>query len=182
MYSTDAVSAESATQLLSVETSSGAVQVLESKRPTGRQRLLRSGNLPASDAGFGVIEVVVSMFLLALLSVSYIPLLINAWKAASVNATIATATQVVNQQIEGARAVRSSASTAPSCNDVIQFLQVTLAPVIDPRGVTLQPQWDPTSCPSTYPGVVRARVSVTKSGYLTPIASAVTLIFVVSPA
>lgn len=127
-----------------------------------------------------MIEVVVSMFLLALLSVAFIPLLINSWKGTGLNTTIATATQIVNQQIEGARAVRSSTATAPSCADIIQFLQVTLAPVIDPRGVTLVPQWDATTCPASYPGVVRARVSVMRSGNSNPVASAVTLIFVQS--
>ncbi len=144
-------------------------------RPDATDRIL-------SESGFGVIEVVVSMFLLAILSVAFMPLLINSWKDAARNTTIATATQIVNQQIEGARAVRSSASTAPSCNDVTQYLQVTLPPVIDPRGVTLVPQWDATTCPSSYPGVVRARVSVMRSGSSTPIASAVTLIFVKSAA
>lgn len=141
------------------------------------------GRLPnpvGSDDGFGMIEVVISIFLLALISVSFMPLLINTWKDTARNTTIATATQIVNQQIEGARAVRSSATTVPSCSDVTKFLQVTLAPVIDPRGVTLVPQWDSTSCPSTYPGVVRARVTVMRSGYSTPVASAVTLIFVAS--
>lgn len=136
--------------------------------------------LSLSEDGFSILEVVVSMFLLGLLSVAFIPLLLNSWKATAKNTTIATATQIVNQQIEGARAVRSPAATAPSCNDVTQFLQVTLAPVKDPRGVTLLPQWDSTTCPSSYPGVVRARVSVTRSGDSTPIASAVTLIFVKS--
>ncbi len=142
----------------------------------------RLGNLRRSESGFGVIEVVVSMFLLALLSVSFIPLLINSWKVTAMNTTIATATQIANQQIEGARAVRSSTATAPSCNDITQFLQVTLAPVIDPRGVTLVPQWNTTTCPSSYPGVVRAQISVMRLGNPTPIASAVTLIFVKSAA
>lgn len=131
-----------------------------------------------SEQGFGVIEIVVSMFLLGVLLVSYIPLLVNSVKDTGMNTTIATATQIINEQIEGARAVSSPASTSPSCQDIIAFLQVTPAPVKDPRGVTLQPQWDPTSCPSTYPGVVRVRASVTRIGYSTPVASAVTLIFV----
>ncbi len=147
---------------------------------THRSRFERFGVIHSSERGFGVIEVVVSMFLLGLLSIAFIPLLANSWKATGVNTTIATATQIVNQQIEGARAVRSSTATAPSCNDITQFLQVTLAPVIDPRGVTLVPQWGATTCPSSYPGVVRAQISVTRMGNPTPIASAVTLIFVKS--
>lgn len=146
---------------------------------TDRSTPTADGPLP-SDAGFGVIEVMVSMFLLGLLSVSFVPTLVNTWKDTGSNTTMVTATQIVNQQIEGARAVRSSAATAPSCDDVIKYLQVTLAAVTDPRGVILQPQWDATTCPSTYPNVVRARVSVTRIGNSAPVASAVTLIFVQS--
>ena len=145
-----------------------------------RKQFRRLRDSSGRDSGFGILEVVVSMFLLGLLSISFIPLLVNSIKNSGANTTIATATQIVNQQIEGARAVRSAGATAPSCSDITKFLQVTLAPVIDPRGVTLIPQWDPTSCPTGYPGVVRARVTVTRSGNATPVASAVTLIFVLS--
>ena len=133
-----------------------------------------------SENGFGVIEVVVSLFLLSILSISFIPLLLNSIKSTGSNTTIATATQIVNQEIEGARAVRSPTATTPSCADVTQFLQVTLAPVTDPRGVTLFPQWDATTCPVIYPGVVRARVFVTKTGSTIPVAQAVTFIYVKS--
>lgn len=132
------------------------------------------------EDGFGMIEVVISLFLLSLLSVSFIPLLVNSIKSTGKNTTIATATQIVNQEIEGARAVRSPTSTMPSCVDVTDFLNVTLASVRDPRGVTLLPRWDATTCPSTYPGVVRARVSVTRNGSTSIVAQAVTLIYVAS--
>ncbi|MDP1710839.1 MAG: prepilin-type N-terminal cleavage/methylation domain-containing protein [Candidatus Nanopelagicaceae bacterium] len=130
------------------------------------------------ENGFGIIEVVVSMFLLGIMSASFVPLLLNSWKDTGANTTIATATQIVNEQIEGARAVRSTSSSTPSCADVLAYLQVTLPPVIDPRGVTLQPEWSATSCPPMYPGVVRASVQVSRIGVATPIASAVTLIYV----
>ena len=139
-----------------------------------------SGPRLSDESGFGLIEVVISMSLLGLLAISFIPVLLNSWKDTSTNTTIATATQIVNEQIEGARAVRSSLATTPSCQDVVAFLGVTLPPVIDPRGVTLLPTWSPTTCPSTYPGVVRAQVSVTRQGNLKPVASAITMIFVKS--
>jgi type II secretory pathway pseudopilin PulG len=140
----------------------------------------RVHNLDGYECGFGMIEIIVSLFLLSLLTMAFIPVLINSQRTAGANTTIATATQIVNQQLEGARSVRSSTLTSPSCLDVTKFLQVTLAPVVDPRGVTLQPQWSPTLCPASYPGVVRVAVSVSRSGSTTPIASAVTLIFVAS--
>lgn len=139
-----------------------------------------SSRVVSLEEGFGVVEVVISMFLLSLLSVSFIPLLVNSIKSTGKNTTIATATQIVNQEIEGARAVRSPTSTMPSCLDVTNFLNVTIATVTDPRGVTLLPKWDPTTCPTSFPGVVRARVSVTRSGSSTVVAQAVTLIYVAS--
>lgn len=149
---------------------------METRRWWLRQR---NGVLVLND-GFGVIEVVISMFLLSLLSVSFIPLLVNSIKSTGKNTTIATATQIVNQEIEGARAVRSPTSTTPSCLDITSFLNVTLASVTDPRRVTLLPKWDAATCPVSYPGVVRARISVTISGSATIVAQAVTLIYVAS--
>lgn len=134
------------------------------------------------ETGFGIIEVVVSMFLLSVMAMSYIPLLLNSVKDTATNTTIATATQIVNEQIEGVRAVRSLQSTTPSCADVTRFLNVTPAPVVDPRGVTLISRWSIASCPQTYPGVVRAEVSVSKLNSITPIASAITLVFVLKAA
>lgn len=147
---------------------------------TARLPLKHRSHAPALDDGFGVVEVVISMFLLSLLSISFIPLLVNSIKSTGKNTTIATATQIVNQEIEGARAVRSPTSTTPSCLDITSFLNVTLASVTDPRGVMLLPKWDVPSCPSTYPGVVRARISVTRSGSGIIMAQAVTLIYVAS--
>jgi len=141
---------------------------------------LTSRELYPSDSGFGLMEVMVSLFLLSLLSIAFIPLLVNSIKSTGTNTTIVTATQIVNQEIEGARAVQSPTATTPSCYDITQFLQVTLASVKDPRGVVLFPKWDPTSCPSSYPGVVRARVSVSRSSQTSPVAQAITLIYVKS--
>lgn len=145
-----------------------------------RLRLSHLCNAPAFEDGFGMIEVVISLLLLSLLSVSFIPLLVNSIVSTGKNTTIATATQVVNQEIEGARAVRSPTATNPSCLDISNFLNVTIASVTDPRGVTLLPKWDPTTCPASYPGVVRARISVTRTGAATTVAQAVTLIYVAS--
>jgi Tfp pilus assembly protein PilV len=132
------------------------------------------------EHGLSLIEIVVSMFLLALLVLSFTPVLVNTLKLTARNTTIVTATQIVNQQIEAARAVRSTTATVPSCDDIRQFLLVTQAPVVDPRGVTLQARWDPfTACTSRVsPGYVRVKVSVTQSGFASPTASAATLIFV----
>ena len=55
------------------------------------------------DAGLGLIEVVVSMFMLALLAVAFLPVLISGVQSTARNAVVATATQLANQSIETAR-------------------------------------------------------------------------------
>jgi Tfp pilus assembly protein PilV len=149
--------------------------------------------LPEPERGFGMIEVVISIFLLAMLALAFMPILINTIKDTARTTTIATATQLAGQQIEAARSVRSSTGSTPTCADIEQFLAVTPASVVDPRGVTLQPTWTvPTACPATIPptvpptvpavvqaGVVRAEIKVMQGGNV--VATAVTSIFYGSP-
>ena len=133
------------------------------------------------EQGVGIIEIVVAMLLLALLVLSFAPVLVSAIKLSGRNTTIATATQIVNQQIEAARAVSTLSAAATKCADIVGFIAVTPAPIVDPRGVTLQPVWDAMTCPLTYPGTVKVRVSVTQAGYPSATASATTLILVTAP-
>jgi type II secretory pathway pseudopilin PulG len=142
------------------------------------------------EAGFGLVEIVVSMFLLALLAISFLPLLITSLKVTVSNATLATATQLVNQDLEVARSI---AATNPNCSSMKTFATATpIAAVSDPRGVVLQPHrslvtgsgTDASGCPvaqssparAAYPGTVSLRSWVTVGGKT--IAEATTLIYV----
>jgi len=142
------------------------------------------------ESGFGLVEIVVSMFLLALLAISFLPLLITSLKVTVSNTTLATATQLVNQDLEVAR---SMAVTTPYCSVLKTFATAApLATVSDPRGVVMQPHrelvlsgaTDSSGCPvaqtsparAAYPGTVALRSWVTVSGKT--IAEATTLIFV----
>jgi Tfp pilus assembly protein PilV len=142
----------------------------------------RLADIAGDERGIGIIEIVISMFLIALLVLSFIPVLINSNRLSGRNTTMATATQIVNKQIQSARAVTSSTSTTPSCANMNNFM-VSPAPsaVVDPRGVTLLAVWAPITCPSSYPGTVLMKVSITQSGYTSPTASAATLVRVVGP-
>lgn len=147
-----------------------------------RENRVPSIDIAGGERGIGIIEIVISMFLIALLVLSFIPVLINTNRLSGRNTTMATATQIVSKQIESARAVTSSTSTAPSCANMNSFI-VSPAPsaVVDPRGVTLLAVWSPITCPSSYPGTVLMRVSITQSGYTSPTASADTLVRVIGP-
>ncbi|MCU1507715.1 MAG: type secretion system protein [Microbacteriaceae bacterium] len=135
----------------------------------------------AADRGFGLIEIVVSMFLLGLLAIATLPLLIQSMAVASKNATIASATQVVEQQLEQLRASGSS------CSAVKTLVAATPATVPE-RGVSLQPHLQlilpaspPDVCQAPYLRTVPVRVWVTVAGSTTVLAEATKLVLLDTP-
>ena len=80
------------------------------------------------NEGFGLVEVVVAMFLLAMVAVALMPALIQGIRYASAESTVATATRHLNGLVEEARA-------NPSCT----ALDAVVAPATftDGRGATL---------------------------------------------
>jgi len=125
----------------------------------------------SGESGFSLIEVMVSMFLLALLAVAFLPLLVTGMKTTARNATIATASGLVSAQLEQ---VRTLAST---CAAVGAFDDTTVATVTDERGTVFHPRRAVAACPSTYPGTVRVRAWVTENTGSTVLAQAVTYVY-----
>jgi len=115
-----------------------------------------------SDSGFGLIEIVISMFLLGLLAVVFLPLLVTSLQTSVRNSTIATATQSLEQQMGLAR------SAGDTCAALTAYGAVTPLPTTsDIRGTVYQPDRTVDSCPSalaSYPTTVKVRVSVLISG------------------
>lgn len=126
----------------------------------------------ANDSGLGIIEIVVSMFLLALLAMAFLPLLIQGMTASVQSATVATASQLLNQQLDAARAI------APNCADVQAFDDPTITSVTDARGTVYQPVRKVLECPTSYPGAVHVKVTIKESSEV--LAEAVTLVYVES--
>jgi type II secretory pathway pseudopilin PulG len=132
-----------------------------------------------TQAGFGMIEIVISMFLLGILAIAFLPVLITSMKASVVNTTVASAAQVVTQQLEQARA------TGSSCSAVKAFAAAVPAAVAQPRGA-LQPHLYldlPAGdvCTAPYLRTVSLRVWVTAPGSSTALAEATTLILLDAP-
>lgn len=128
----------------------------------------------STDAGIGLIEIVVSMFILALIALSFAPLLANTLLLSATNASTATATDLVQKQIDQAHVVADLAGGGGSCGS----LQNMPAAAVDGgRGKTLTATTSVT-CPSVYPGTARVSVSVQQSGSTAVLASATTLIYV----
>lgn len=125
-----------------------------------------------SDAGFSMIEVVVAMFVLMIFALALIPAFITGLRATASNTTLATASQLVGQQIDDAR------SRTATCAALQAYQAEAIAPVVDARGVSLQPKRTPVTCPASYPGTVTVKVTVSQTGSSTVLASATTYIFV----
>ncbi|WP_150307836.1 type IV pilus modification PilV family protein [Planctomonas psychrotolerans] len=128
------------------------------------------------DAGFGMIEIVVSMFLLGILAIAFLPLLVTSMTTTATNTSFASASQLVGQQLDAARAL------GPTCAAVQAFDDTLPAPTTDPRGVEYQPRRAVSPCPSSFPGTVPVRVWVTEVGDTRSLSEAVTLVFVESAA
>lgn len=84
----------------------------------------------ASDAGLGLLEIVVSMLMLGLLAIALVPMLVAGMKVSANNTTLATATQLVAERIQLAQAA------GPVCANVAALGGTTQ--VTDPRGVVLE--------------------------------------------
>ncbi len=123
------------------------------------------------EQGLGLIEIVVSMFLVALLAIAFLPLLIQSLRSTTTNTSVATANQLVSQQLEALRSVSTN------CASVTSFTTTDPAPVTDDRGVVLTIDRQLIGiCPITYPGTVKVRVAVSVGG--TVLSDATTLVMV----
>lgn len=131
-----------------------------------------TGSDRSNDEGLGLIEIVVSMFVLALLAVAFLPLLIQGIKQSASNATLATATQIVNEQMELSRGL------PVTCSAVTGFGAAPVPDTTDPRGVVLTTTRSVDGCPSAYPGTIRLAATVTRADTGDAIASASTLVLV----
>lgn len=128
--------------------------------------------LRSDDRGLGLIEVVVAMFLLALLALSLAPLLIQGMQASVRNATLAAATQLVTEGISLARA------GGPICADVQATAGVRT--LTDARGVDLEATTTVGACPASGTGTVSVTVTTVRLDTAETVAEAATLVFVTS--
>ena len=127
--------------------------------------------MKANDDGIGLVEIVVSMFLFALMAVAFLPAIIRGYESTRINTTLSTATQLLSGQLEVLRTASGQA-----CSSLLIF---DATPVTDDRGVALHPTRTVT-CPSTYPGTARVVVGMADAANV-PVETATTLVVVVGP-
>lgn len=127
--------------------------------------------MKANDDGIGLVEIVVAMFLFALMAVAFLPALIRGYEATRMNTTLSTATQLLSGQLESLHA-----SSGLACSSLSVF---DATPVTDDRGVALHPTRAVT-CPTSYPGTARVVVGMADDANV-PVTTATTLVVVISP-
>ncbi len=91
------------------------------------------------DDGFGLIEAVVSMLVLAALAVAFLPLLITGLKQSSTNATTAFATQLVAERM-------SLAQVAGTCTALQSVGLSSPRNATDPRGSVVDVETTVQNC------------------------------------
>ena len=119
--------------------------------------------------GFGMVEIVVSMFILAILSLALLPVLVQGLKQSANNATLTTATQLANDRI------RAAQSQGTDCRNV--GLVAGTKTLTDARGVTLSAATTVGSCP-TGAGTVRVSTTVTRTDTGAALSTVSTLVYV----
>ena len=125
-----------------------------------------------NEEGLGLVEIMVSLFLLVLISVCFLPILVQGLYQASENATRASAVQLVNEQVELAN------GTAATCVNLEVLGVAPVADFTDSRNVTLRTTRTIAACPSSYPGVMRFTVSVMRTDTNKELANATTYLYV----
>jgi type II secretory pathway pseudopilin PulG len=122
-----------------------------------------------SDNGFGLVEIVISMFLLAALAIAFVPILVQGLKQSAANTTLATATQLVNERMQLAQGAGTTCS-------VVAGLGVT-EDFTDPRGVVIRVTTTVDTCP-VGAGTVEVSATAVRLDTARQLAEAETLVFV----
>lgn len=131
-------------------------------------------NLSKSEAGFSLVEIVVAIFILAVLSLALIPALVVGVQQAKNNAVIAAATEMLTSRLDDSR------GQASSCQAITSFAASTVADQVESHGVSLHLTQVLGGCPSSYPGTVTYTVTVTRQDTGAVLATASTLIYLSS--
>ena len=133
----------------------------------------------ADERGFGVVEIVVAMFLIGILAVAFLPILVQSVRVTGTNAHLAEATQVVAQQLERVGAAGSSCSA-------VKAVTADAPATVETKRGSLQPHLRlnlPSTdvCAEPYLRVVQLRVWASTVGTTDELAAAETLIVLDAP-
>jgi prepilin-type N-terminal cleavage/methylation domain-containing protein len=126
------------------------------------------------QAGFSLVEIVVAMFILALVAVSLAPILVSSLKQTATNALSTQATHLASVQMDAVRA------QTPNCAALTAYASSTLPVAATGQGVSLSITQAIGACPSTYPGTAPFTVTVRRTDTNEVLATATTLVYLQS--
>ncbi len=118
------------------------------------------------ERGFSVIEVIIGMFLLALIAVALLPALVQGTRLSAEQSAVATATRELNALVEQAR-------ETPTCANLSSVAQSRT--VTDGSGRTITTSGAVGTCPAVSKTVKITLTASTASG---PIASTTAIVYV----
>lgn len=111
-----------------------------------------------SDQGFSLVEVIMAMFLLAVLALAVLPLVISATRVSVVNKDLVAATTFANAQLAPVKAAfPNDPATPTSCATLATYDRDD---VPDPAGTGLLADIEIGACPAAFPGTVSVIVKV----------------------
>lgn len=114
----------------------------------------------SADSGFSLVEVLLAVFLLALLSIGVLPLLLGSVNLSATNKDLVAASSFANATLAELR--DSYPDTAASSCTVIRARNGATSN--DPAGTNLRSKITVGACPGSYPGVVDVTASITRPG------------------
>jgi type II secretory pathway pseudopilin PulG len=124
------------------------------------------------QSGLGLVEIVIAFAILAIVSLSLIPVLANGISQSASNTTIATASQLANAQINLA------AIQPTTCSHFNDYGILTQTTSVDARGVTLVVTNTVAVCPTGYPSSRVFTTTVTRQSNGATLATASTRVLV----
>jgi len=111
-----------------------------------------------SDGGFSIVEMIIAMFLLAVIALALLPLLVGVTRSSTTNKDLTAATTFANSQLAAVRNAYPTDSTASSCSALrAGFAKTGLT---DPAGTGLEADVIISPCPAGTPDVVGVVVKV----------------------
>lgn len=130
------------------------------------------------DDGLGLVEVVIAMFVMALVAIAFLPFLATSYTAVRQNSVIASATQLLSKQFDELRTLSGLDSPA-SCEAYTAFEQrASAADVVDVPSRNLHLSVDRDfECPTALPRTADFTIAVKDASGAT-IASATTIVYV----
>lgn len=115
------------------------------------------------DDGFSLVEVIMAMFLLAVLALTVLPLIIGATQVSVSNRDLVAATTFANARLAPIKAdFPNDPATPTSCATLRSTYASTAVP--DPAGTGLTADVTIGACPAAYPGTVTVTVRVVEDG------------------